>query len=137
MNFSTNINDVKVYGLSKILGVQIDIDVESALCRIDWEVEIEAREWGVKSISVYVTKVICSIDWEVYKDSLTDDEKRKLIVAGREYKDTINATIDICSDEKREGKEWTIETNFGSDKNEAICPNEIEIDFETMTITIL
>lgn len=137
--YKTDIDDATVYGLSKVFGVpDVDIDTGKQTAYVDWKLEPEARSWGVKSISIYATKVVCSVEWEVYTDDLTEEEKAKLIAAGgREYRnDTIGGTIEVVSNEKWNGNEWKIDSDFGLSEGGMCCPQDAEIDFESMTITI-
>ena len=132
MNFKTNLKTRSIYGINEHLGVP-DVDIEAtATAYIDWVVEIEARDWGVKSISVFATKVVSSVEWEVESEFLTDEEKNTFIAAGGiEFSDTIAGLIEIDS-----AKDWVIDSAFDMQEGGLCTPDDIEFDLETNVITI-
>lgn len=138
-SFTTTINksiDVSLYGFnSEVLKVDLDIDT-TQVAVIDWTFEVESRTWGIKDISVYITKVSCEIEWEIDSEYLTENDKVDLIAAGgaeyrKQYGETFEGvhTIDTSIDDT-----WEIvsEVEIGS----TICPEDVEIDFKTRKITI-
>lgn len=138
-DYKTTIDDGTVYGLNKCFGVpDVDIDTGRQTCYVDWLLEPEVRSWGIKSIYVYATKVKLSVEWEVYTEELTEDEKAKLIAnGGREYRnETISGLIEVDSSEEWSGKKWTIKSEFKIEEDGMCRPQDVEIDFETMTITV-
>ena len=138
-DYKTTIDDGNVFGLNKCLGVpNVDIDIEKPTCYVDWLLQPEVRIWGIKSISVYATKIVASVEWEVYTDDLTEEEKTILIAAnGREYGNkTISGLIEVDSRKEWNGKKWTIESKFKIEEDGMCRPQDVDIDFEDMVITI-
>jgi|GEM_PF-5524010 len=139
IQFNSPIEDITVYGLSKMFGVpDVDLDIRKINAYVDWNLEHEARSWGIKSTSIYITKVVCLFEWETYADDLIEEEKAKLITAGgKEYRgNTISGTIEIVSNKKWNEKEWTISNNISFRGTGLCCPQEIEINFELMEIIV-
>ena len=65
MKFTTVIDatpDVSIWGLLE------NVEVEAVYFRIEWEVQIEAREWGIKDFLPVVTNVIGMYDIETCDD---------------------------------------------------------------------
>ena len=84
---------------------------------VEWEFYVEYRTWGVKNISVYATNV-----WIDYTINKWMDEGDDIV---EEY--SLNSEKD----------NWELETN--SDELEfghCIEPQNVEVDFDTKTITI-
>jgi len=95
MNFKTQViaDNVDVYGINKFLNVSTDVDVyiENTIVTIEYELNFNLKEWGIKSVDVFIKNVISKIDWEVDCEELNDADKEALIKAGgKEY---INNTI--------------------------------------------
>jgi len=138
-DYQTTTDDCTVYGLSECFGVpDVDIYTYKQTCYIDWLLEPESRSWGMKSISVHVTKVVASIEWEVYTDDLSEFEIEKLVaVDGMECRNkTVTGLIEINSCEEWNGRSWIIKSEFNIDKDGMCRPQFIEIDFETMIIRV-
>ena len=81
---------------------------------INWDMEIEARSWGVKNIYPFVRNV--TLEVEIYE--YTDDE------------DKLVETIEIA-----EELGWKYDNEFAS-KGDGLCPQEIYIDFAAKKIEI-
>ena len=98
---------------ASIYGKQIDYNHEiHGSFIITWHFYTEMREWGVKDISVYATKVYGTVEINIW----TDDKEEFI-----EFND----------------QGWNI-TNYTDDikLENSITPQDIEIDYETNTITI-
>jgi len=80
MDFTTKLTtlDIDIYGINKFLELDNDIDVsiESATATIYWSLEMDAREWGVKDLSVIINKVTIGIEVEYWEGN--DDESDKI-----------------------------------------------------------
>lgn len=96
-------------------------DISSAVMHVEWEFQIEAREWGIKGLGIKVNKVYGEFEVEVYPNKEA------------EYPD--EETIEFSYNDE----EWDIKTDiqvenpFVSD----LYPNEIEIDYKKKEITVI
>ena len=79
------------------------------------------RSWGVKDVSAYATYV--HIEFEVSWWNENDEEEIE------EY------SID-SNDEKNFEYKWELDTEIDLKLGDCICPNNVEVDFDTKTITI-
>lgn len=77
MNFQTQIkgSDVELYNLdhlSKALAANAveggTYEIENADVTICWTVEIEAREWGIKSVHAFITDIKGSFDLALFDE---------------------------------------------------------------------
>lgn len=136
MKFKTE-TKLSVWGLEKALGMSnVDMDTYGNTLTIEWSVDIDAREWGIKSISTTVDSVTGQIRWDVSTEYLTESERQMLIgLGGKEYKsfETIDGEIEIDSSKEWQGKKWTVTSDLDINMG---CPNDVEIDFIKMIIHI-
>lgn len=136
MKFKTE-TTLSVLGIEKALGIpDIDMDTYGNKLTVNWSVDIDAREWGIKSISTAVDSVTGQIRWEVSTEYLTENERHRLIgLGGKEYKssETIDGEIEIDSSKEWQGKKWTLTSDLDINMG---CPNDVEIDFIKMIIHI-
>ena len=138
-DYKTTIGNGSVYGLNKCFGVpNVDIDTGKQICYVNWLFHPEVRSWGIKSISVYATQIFASVEWEVYIEDLNEEEKAKLIAAnGTVYANkTINGLIQVDSCKEWNGKKWTIDSEFKMEEDGMCSPQDVDIDFENMIISI-
>lgn len=106
--------DVSIYGFEKWKGRDDNCDI-SAVAVIHWDFYTEKRSWGVKDVSAYATWV--HIEFEVSWWNENDEEEIE------EY------TIDS-------NDEWELYTEIDLKLGDCICPQSVEVDFETKIITI-
>lgn len=109
MEFNSKLsgNAVSIYGKE----IDGDHEIHGSFI-ITWMFYTEMREWGVKSVGVYATSIVGDI-------KITHNEK--LTEEFIEFDD--------------EG--WIIDNYTDDIKLEnSICPQDIELDYETKTITI-
>ena len=137
LSFSTKVEskDISVWNISKYFGLpDIDFDTNGAYADVNFDVEIEARSWGIKDISVIVIKAVVTIPWAVYAEDVTEEQKVTLLAKGGT--ENRNGTIDgeIIID-NTQGGSWTIEDEL-SIEEDMVCVGNIEIDFEDKTITV-
>jgi hypothetical protein len=115
--FTTEIKDVEVYGLDKYLKLEGDdkfsLDINTSTAKLDYELEFEMRSWGIKSIYIHIKEVRLSV---VYTTESEKDEKE----------------IEINSND---GK-WKVEHELEFQEDGMMNPNNVEVDFSTMLITI-
>jgi len=112
--------DVSIYGFEKWKGRDDNCDI-SAVAVVHWDFYTEMRSWGVKNVGAYATWV--HIEFEVS----WWNEREEMEV--EEY------TID-SNDEKNFEYKWELDTEIDLKLGDCICPNNVEVDFETKTITI-
>lgn len=139
-NFKATIEDTDIWGINSYLGISKDFDIETGkpTVYVSFELEPEARDWGIKSIYVFVSNVKCSVEWETDSLDLNEEEKAQLIAAGgTEYRnETIGGTIEIDTFEKLKGKEWEITNECKFESDGQFMFGNCEIDFDKMTITL-
>jgi hypothetical protein len=101
MNFKTKVDDAEVYGINKFLNVSTDVDVciEDTSVTIEYELHLNLKEWGIKSVDVFIKNVVCQIDWEVDCEELNDADKEALIKAGGKQYSNDTITGSICIDD--------------------------------------
>ena len=118
--FVTRLNnvDVSIYGFSKWKGRDDNNDI-SAVAVIHWDFYTEMRTWGVKDVSAYATWVNIEFEVNWWGEEEDDDEVEEFSI------DTSNSD------------EWEITTNTDSLAfGHSICPQDVEVDYDTKTITI-
>lgn len=117
-------NDVSIFGLNEYLGLPDNVvcDASDTRSEIVWSIEMEMRDWGVKSIIVTVGKASASFGWEVADEELTTES--------RQHISSLGATL------QRDGY-WRGDVNLtftGEEIEDAIevessiRPDEVEID---------
>ncbi len=82
-------------------------DVAQISAQIDWVLEIEKRDWGVKNILMYAEKVQISI---TYEDEAMNNHEEILDVS-----------------------DWAIDSNLEIGK---WCPQELSLDFKRKELSI-
>jgi hypothetical protein len=113
MNFTTKLSGLNV----SVFNIATDNhDFESNLT-VEWEFYTEMREWGVKDVGIYATKVYGEIEINYW---------------GEEEGDKIE-TQEITSD----AKGWELDTQSDIEWGNCICPQYIEVDYETRIITVI
>lgn len=134
MEFQVTKN-ASVFGLNKSLGIneEVCIDVDNATTYVKFDVEIEARSWGIKDIVLSVTKVTVEVDWEVQPDELNETDIAEIKVAGgiemRSGEYCGNVTIESGKDG------WEIVNNHVVESSQ-ITIGEVEIDLNKKIITV-
>ena len=137
--FKSIISGCDCYGLNKAFLTDADIDIAKITCYIDWSVDVDMREYGIKSIDVLIQKVVASVEWEIdVTDATKEDVEQLVLLTGGEYSnDVVSGLIEVNSTDKWHDGEWKIETELSCDpSNGNLTLADCEIDFDTMTITI-
>jgi len=115
--------DVSIYGFEKWKGRDENNDI-SAVAVVHWDFYTEMRSWGVKNVGAYATYV--HIEFEVNWWGEEDDDNEV-----EEY------SIDSEDGGRKDLIKWEIETNTdGLEFGNSICPQDVEVDYDTKTITI-
>lgn len=123
MQFTERLTDTKnvdVMGINHYLkiGKDVDIVIDNLLVVLDFSVEIETREWGIKSIIPSVNRVGVDIYWAVSEDELTEDDVMEIEAAGGT----------LCSNGYYYGK-FTI-----SSDNDFELKDEMKMEGDTLTV---
>jgi hypothetical protein len=115
MDFKTKLSGNTVTTFFKKYSKEENFDTNGTF-EIEWQFYTEMREWGVKDISVYATNVKGFIEVNIW----TDEEDRV-------------EKIDISSDDDK----WNLETENNLEFGNAITPQELLVDIETRTLTVM
>lgn len=120
---STPTIDVEIYGIADLMPELKEYaetgscEIENPQFTINWNVELECREWGVKDICWYVTDITGSFDVVTF-DGAGDEYERKTVEFDFEpFRESVLMEIEVT--------EW-----------KQISINSIEIDYSTKTIAI-
>jgi hypothetical protein len=109
LKFTTPINIRNVYiNLSREEKLDNDVEVTEAI--VEWELDIDSRNWGIKGMTAFIKGVRISY-------TINDSEKEVVYSVGNTAG-------------------YTIDTNFISNKYGAYVPQEITLDKVNKTITI-
>lgn len=140
LSFNTSV-EAEIYGINEYLGVPKDYDIETdnPTVYIDYELQPEARSWGIKSISIVPTKIRCIIEWDVDCLGMSESEIAMLLKSGgKEYKanysHTVSGIIEIetsCLDD-----DWKIDNSVEFRPDGAVSIDSVEIDLSERTITL-
>ena len=138
--FNANVSDSNIYGINKYLGASDDVDIDTGkpIFEVSFELDIDARNWGIKCIDVTVHKIVGIIEWEVYCDELSESDKGILIAAGgvEMRNDTICGTIEIDSALKVDDKFWEVKNEATFTESGTFGFEEISIELSTLSITL-
>lgn len=141
LDYNAKVEDVEVYGINEYLkcGLDVDIDTGKPTAYVAYELQVEAREWGIKSISVFAKKVTISIDWETPTEYLTVEEKEALINAGGQENrnDTISGTITIDTTVKINDKDWNVESEVSFTDDGQLSIDTVSVELPAMSIVLL
>ena len=115
--FTTEIKDVEVSGLGGYLNLgkedSLSLDTNTSQANMDYELEFEMRSWGLKSIYIHIKEIRLSVFWSTESNQ---DEKE----------------IEINSNDR----EWEVEHELTFQEDGMMSPNDIEVDFSNMLITV-
>ena len=116
MNFSTDMEPKNITIIEKHdKWSDPDFDYECDNARVQWNLSIEARSWGIKGIHPYATDVTMDIEVIQY----TDED------------DIVVKTIEISR-----GEGWHIDSEFDEKDVSCIAPQDITIDFKKKLIEV-
>jgi hypothetical protein len=129
--FTTDINDVDVYGLEKYFPEYKgrDMDIVNTNCSVNWRYDMDIRSWGIKDISVYTTSVIINVTVEIYDEDYTKVEDEK------EIELMVDDMGGFSSDE--EGK-WHYEDEKEDEmRYHTILPTALQVDLKDKHISVM
>jgi len=113
----------------------INAGEESHAFKVEYHIEPEFREYGIKSLSTIITRIHGDIKAEWYTDSVN--------YKGKEYEyvkfDTKNILWTQSYRNKGEEDRWLIKTDFDNRDNDrgiSVYPTALRIDFETKEIEV-
>jgi hypothetical protein len=144
MEFTTKLNksDVRIdYMLFGVIKEELrkELDIYTTCsATVKWSMEIEAREYGVKSIILSVTNVTVDIDWEVSDEDVSVEETAELtkpVVGGSLLNNGMisgHALLNVTLS----SKDWKIDDRDFTFKSDSVQPEEVTVDFKDKTITI-
>ena len=120
MNFETKLsgNTVSTYNVTKE-----NHDTESSVI-IEWSFVTEMRQWGVKSMYLYVNRVQAEVDLNLWSDDYELETTKHFLI------DTDMTEFD--------NSKWAIEVdksnlNFG----DCVQPRDVELDFASKIINVI
>ncbi len=134
-------DDIDIHGLHKYFkiptGRDIDIDYCKPTVYVRYQLQPEAREWGIKSIYIQIDRVYGSIEWYVAAEELSGEDKALLIAAGgTEMRNgNIEGTIEIDT-LGNVPLVWTTETEMEFKSDGGLIINSISVDFNNSLITV-
>jgi hypothetical protein len=138
MKFSTKDFELTVEGLNYKLGLPKNIDIDYSLwygCVL-WAVDIEIRDWGVKSIVTCVYDYEIEIKWSIDKSDLTTSQIQKLLQndLGEHY--PAEESANFIEGKIRLNRNYKVNTDieFAGD---LLMVNEVVIDFMDNEITVI
>lgn len=138
MKFTTKDFELTIEGLNYKLGLPKNIDIDYSLwygCVL-WSVDIETREWGVKSIVPCVYEYEIEIKWSIDKSDLTTNQLQKLLQSdlGEHY--PAEESANFIEGKIRLNRNYKVNTEieFAGD---LLMVNEVVIDFMDNEITII
>jgi hypothetical protein len=138
-NFKSVLTDCDIWGFVNALKAptHVDIDFGKPSFTVEWDLQPDAREYGMKEISVFIKKVTGAIEWTAETEYLAEDEKQALIDAGgKQYVYSIDGVVEVDSSAELLGRKWTVISKVKFGESGSCCPENCEIDFQEMTITI-
>jgi len=140
LDFKAKVEKAEINGINKFLGIPKDWDIETGYptAYIEYELQPEARDWGIKGIYICIKKISVSIEWEVDCWEMSEEDIAMFVKAGGKeygsgYNHTVSGTIEIetnCVD----GWEVDNETEFQPDG--AVSIDNVSIDLSDRTITL-
>jgi hypothetical protein len=131
-----NQSDITINGINEFLGLSkdIDIDLNCKYARIDFSVEPEAREWGIKGITIMVHRVNLSFDWETWTEDLTDKDRMDIARLRPEARELRNGRTEETIHWIIEGDNITSELKFS--EGGALHITDLVVDLKTKTAVV-
>ena len=129
--FTTKVDDVNLVGLKDYFPEYKDRDFEivDMDCYVKWRYDLEARNWGIKDISIYTTSVQLNAVIEIYDEDYTTVETTKEI--------TLNVD-DMGGFQSDEPDKWYyVDMQDDEMKLHSIFPSDIEVDLNDKTVNVI
>ncbi|MCK9544156.1 MAG: hypothetical protein M0R03_19225 [Novosphingobium sp.] len=136
-SFITTIKDGWITGFGDIVSVEdtiIDVIIDRVI--INWDLDVEFRNEGIKNFNVDIKNIDLVVYWMIYLDEIENDlsaMERLKNIGGEIYDDYISGYYEI--DVNNYDIENTLEYNISKFPFE-IHPNEIEVDITNKKINL-
>ena len=136
-------NEIYLLDINKYFGTNYDVDYDKKTAKVKFNVDIEARSWGIKSISLYVTSVYFELDWTVEVEKKDEEEIKNLKNNGGKVIESYEKSIDedtiiiegtLIIDTNKD-KEWEI-NSYIEMNDDTLSVSNLEINFENKKIEI-
>ena len=131
-NYSTEIKDAEVFGINKKLGIDIAFDIDTKCnAKVHYELQPEAREWGIKYIVCAVQKVIATVEWEIDCWEMEEVEIAEFVKAGgkeskiSDYNHTVSGIIEVNSTTQK----WEFDTEVEFKPDGGLSIDNLTIEF--------
>lgn len=145
LQFEDELKDNEIYllDINKYFGTNYDVDDDKKTAKVKFNVDIEARSWGIKSISLYVTSVYFELDWTVEVEKKDEEEIKNLKNNGGKVIESYEKSIDedtiiiegtLIIDTNKD-KEWEINSDIEMN-DDTLSVSNLEINFENKKIEI-
>lgn len=141
LDFKAKVQDVDVYGINKYLGIpsEWDIEIKKPTAYVQYELITEAREWGIKGISILIKKIAFCIEWEVDCWEMEEKDIAMFVkVGGTEYGHDYNHNVSGSFElEINTTDDWKVENGVVFRTDGALSIDTLTIELSTKTITLI
>ncbi len=103
------------------------LETRNVTAEIYWSLNIDSRDWGIKSISIDVTEVKIIFDLTVYGESVRE-------IRGIEWSSESVETVPLYH--SKTDKEWEMWSDKSDAEFQKVFPLNLEINFETKKIRV-
>lgn len=138
MKFTAENVETSLYYLNEYLGISKDIDIDfTAKSTVEYSIDINAREWGIKWIAISIDKVVVNVQCEIATEFLTEEEKKeifKIVPDATEYKFKSTIDFDLKLDDL--SADWEIKNEIGFAEDGALQIDDIEIDLVKKSVVV-
>ena len=132
-NFKTRV-DTNIFGLAKYWGLpDVDIDWGNPQATVNWLVDWDVRERGIRSGILIIKQVVAEINWEASADGLSPDEVEKLKKNGGVEDTSGYICGSLVVDSSRD---WKILNELIFSADGCCMPSIAEISFDRKEITV-
>lgn len=145
LQFEDELKDNEIYllDINKYFGTNYDVDDYEKTAKVKFNVDIEARSWGIKSISLYVTSVYFELNWKVEVEKKDETEIEKFLSKGgniiKSYESSVGEDTIIIEGtliiDTNKDKEWEIDSDVQMN-DDTLSVSNLEINFENKKIEI-
>lgn len=142
MDFWTQNFELTCVNLHHKLGLEKEVEIDywkssNRISEINWQVDFDKREWGIKSIDTYAIFLNIWIEWEISLSDLDYDEIEMLLQhETKEFYPTYYGENTVKGTIKINQNLYEINNNI-TVKNDSLTIEEVYIDFKEEQITII
>lgn len=127
-------NQIDLWNLYEYIGISketANIDDVKASAVIEYDVDIDMVNYGIRDVSFNIRDVVFTLDIVIDKHSLTTEEIATLRVAFEENESTFRIEFEIGLDET-----WGVDNELSIGKNNGVPENlSIELTAKRMTVS--